>query len=305
MTFTPDHDDRVKGLVFNIQKFSLHDGAGIRTLVFFKGCPLTCEWCSNPEGQSALPELTYNPDKCIGVAECDRCQKKCRQNAISFGDDGKIIINRKLCDNCGDCADVCPSQALEMLGTYLTVEEVIAAVEEDSSFYVRSGGGLTLSGGEPLSQAEFAAALLKTAKSRGLNTAMETSGICSWDAIEAAGPYVDQMFYDIKSMDPEKHGKVTGIPNNVILENFQQLCRTFPEMAITVRTPVIPGVNDSVADIEAISRFIKSTGKALQYELLPYHRFGESKYHKLGKTFQMKGVDPPSKAHIKRIEEIL
>ncbi len=260
-----------------------------------------CEWCSNPESQSPLPELTYNMDKCIGTIECDRCIKICGRNAITQNKNGKINIIRKLCDNCGECAEACPSRALEMIGEYMTTQEVISAVEEDSSFYARSGGGLTLSGGEPLSQAEFALELLMTAKSRGLDTSIETSGICGWEAIEAVGPYVDQIFYDIKCMDPKKHKKVTGISNELILENYQKLCRRFQETAITVRTPVIPGVNDSAADIKAINRFIKSTGKASYYELLPYHQFGESKYHRLGKKFQMKGINPPSEAQMKRL----
>ncbi len=304
MDFTIRHEDKNKGLVFNIQKFSLHDGAGIRTIVFFKGCPLLCKWCSNPEGQSFSPELTYNIEKCIGTTECDRCINLCERNAIAQNENKKIEIIREQCNNCGECVDTCPSMALEMLGKFMTAEEVIKSVEEDSSFYVRSGGGLTLSGGEPLSQAEFACEILRAAKSRGIDTAIETSGICNWDAIEAVGSYVDHIFFDIKCMDPKKHEKVTGVSNKSILENYQKLCRHFPETAITVRTPVIPGVNDSVADIEAINRFIKSTGKASNYELLPYHQFGESKYHKLGKKYQMNGAKPLSEEQMKMLKKI-
>lgn len=304
MTFTSNHGDKNKGLVFNIQKFSLHDGAGIRTLVFLKGCPLSCTWCSNPEGQSFLPELTYNVEKCIGTVECDACKNVCTKNAVQEDENKKIKIIRNKCDNCGDCADACPSKALEMTGIYMSAEEVIKTVEEDGSFYVRSGGGITLSGGEPLCQAEFACEILKTAKTRGLNTAMETSGLCSWDAVEAVVSNVDHIFYDIKSMDPLKHKEVTGVENEPILENYKKLCRFFPELKITVRTPIIPGVNDSVLDIEAILRFIKSTGKLADYELLPYHQFGESKYHKLGKTYPMSGVTPPDEAKMKRLKQI-
>lgn len=304
MTFTSNHGDKNKGLVFNIQKFSLHDGAGIRTLVFFKGCPLSCTWCSNPEGQSFLPELTYNVEKCIGTVECDACKNVCTKNAVEEDENKKIKIIRNKCDNCGDCADACPSKALEMTGIYMSAEEVIKTVEEDGSFYVRSGGGITLSGGEPLCQAEFACEILKTAKTRGLNTAMETSGLCSWDAVEAVVSNVDHIFYDIKSMDPLKHKEVTGVENEPILENYKKLCRFFPELKITVRTPIIPGVNDSVSDIEAIRRFIKSTGKLSDYELLPYHQFGESKYHKLGKMYPMSGVIPPDEAKMTRLKQI-
>ena len=269
MTFTSDKN---KGLVFNIQKFSLHDGEGIRTLVFFKGCPLSCTWCSNPEGQSFLPELTYNPEKCIGTTECTMCKDVCTKHAVEEDENHNIKILRNNCDNCGECADVCPSRALEMTGMHMSVDEVIKAVEEDGRFYVRSGGGITLSGGEPLSQPDFAYEILKTAKSRGLNTAMETSGLCSWDVLESIVPYVDQVFFDIKSLDPLKHKEVTGVENKPILENYKKLCRVFPDLNITVRTPVIPGVNDSVSDIEAIRQFINSTGKLPNYELLPYHQ---------------------------------
>ncbi len=303
MAFTSNQGDKNRGLVFNIQKFSLHDGEGIRTLVFFKGCPLSCTWCSNPEGQSFLPELTVNIEKCIGTVECDMCKNSCTQNAVEDDGNGKIEINRKKCDNCGECTAVCPSKALEMTGIYMSAEEVIKTVEEDGRFYVRSGGGITLSGGEPLCQAEFACQILKTAKSRGLNTAMETSGLCGWDAVEAVSSNVDHLFYDIKSMDPLKHKEATGVDNERILENYKKLCRFFPEMKITVRTPIIPGVNDSVADIEAIRQFIKSTGRLSHYELLPYHPFGESKYHKLGKSCPMSRVKPPDEAHMKRLKQ--
>jgi len=303
MAFNSTHKEINKGLVFNIQKFSLHDGAGIRTLIFLKGCPLSCTWCSNPEGQSFLPELAYDTQKCIGTTECDRCKNICGQHAITE-ESGKVGIIRERCDNCGACANACPSKALEMLGTYMTVEEVIRAVEEDGSFYVRSGGGLTLSGGEPLSQVDFSYEILRTAKNRGLNTAIETTGICSWGAIEAVGPFLDQIFYDIKCMSPKKHKMVTGVSNESVLENYQKLCRHYPDIKITVRTPIIPGVNDSTTDVEAIRLFINSTGNADNYELLPYHEFGESKYYKLGKKFQMKGVKPPTVVRMKTLNKI-
>jgi pyruvate formate lyase activating enzyme len=299
MTFTSHQN---KGLVFNIQKFSLHDGEGIRTLVFLKGCPLSCTWCSNPEGQSFLPELAYNVEKCIGTAECTMCRDVCTKHALEEDENQKIKVLRNHCDNCGKCADACPSKALEMTGRVMSVDDVIKAVEEDGRFYVRSGGGITLSGGEPLSQPDFSYEILKTAKRRGLNTAMETSGLCSWEAFDSAVSYVDQLFFDIKSMDPLKHKDVTGVENEPILENYKKLCRVFPDLNITVRTPIIPGVNDSVSDIQAIRQFIKSTGKPSNYELLPYHQFGESKYHKLGKPYPMRGVKPPDEETMKRLK---
>jgi pyruvate formate lyase activating enzyme len=283
-----------RGLIFDIQKFSLHDGEGIRTLVFFKGCPLACAWCSNPESQSHSTELVYARDRCIGTSECDRCISACERGAISWESDGRAAIDRQRCDDCGDCIPVCPSRALEVSGEFMGVDDVIRAVEEDGGFYVRSGGGLTLSGGEPLSQAEFVRELLVTARGRGLDTAIETSGLCAWKSLEAVAPHVDQIFYDIKCIDPEKHERLTGVSNEVIQENFRKLRRHFPETALVVRTPVIPGVNDTEEDIRAIVEFIDGAGGASAYELLPYHGFGAPKYRKLGRAYPLDRADPPS-----------
>jgi pyruvate formate lyase activating enzyme len=296
--------DGPRGSIFDIQKFSLHDGAGIRTLVFFKGCPLACAWCANPEGQKHAAELIYAGDRCIGADECDRCLPTCAARAISRGDDGRIEIDRGLCDDCGECTDACPSQALEMSGERVGVDDVIRAVEEDGGFYVRSGGGLTVSGGEPLSQTDFVSSLLATARKRGLDTVIETSGLCPWESFEAVAPHADQIFYDIKCMDPEKHKRTTGVSNEVILENFQKLRSRFPETPIVVRTPVIPGVNDSPADIQAIADFIDGAGGAKAYELLPYHGFGEPKYRKLGRTYPLEHAEPPSQERMTLLREV-
>ena len=202
-------EDGNRGLIFDIQKFSLHDGEGIRTLVFFKGCPLACAWCSNPESQVYSSQLVCARDRCIGTCECDRCLSACERGAIGPDSDGKVAIDRQRCDDCGECTHVCPSRALEVSGEFMTVDYVIRAVEEDGGFYVRSGGGLTLSGGEPLSQAEFVRELLVTARGRGLDTAIETSGLCAWKSLDTEAPYVDQIFYDTKGIDQEKHERAT------------------------------------------------------------------------------------------------
>jgi pyruvate formate lyase activating enzyme len=292
-------DGKSRGLIFNIQKFSLHDGTGIRTLVFLKGCPLKCSWCANPEGQSYALDLAYNANKCIGTSECGRCVQACARRAVRECDDGKIEIDRALCDNCGECVEACPSRALEAFGTYVDVEDVIRAVEEDSSFYVRSGGGLTLSGGEPVSQAAFVIRLLQTARGRGIDTALETSGYCNWKDLEGVCAHVNQIFFDIKSMDPVKHRRNVGVENGPILDNFRRLCEAFPDLAVTVRTPVIPDFNDSPEDIRAIADFIDSVAGACPYELLPYHRFGEPKYHQLGKAYPLCDLVPPPDEHMR------
>ena len=301
----PNKGEEDNGLIFNVQKFSLHDGAGIRTLVFFKGCPRKCKWCSNPEGQSYSPELAFNTNKCIGTAECDWCMRACKLEAIREGADGKIEIDKNACDNCGECAEACPSKALELFGAYMTVDEVISVVEEDSGFYARSGGGLTLSGGEPLSQAEFAAKLLKTARARGIDTAIETTGHCAWEDLANICPHVNQIFFDIKSMDADKHKAGIGVGSERILENLRKLSKTFPEIPLTVRTPIIPGFNDSPEDIRAIVNFLSDTSRACEYELLPYHRFGEPKYRQIGKEYPLQEIEPPSQERMTILREVI
>lgn len=293
-----------KGLVFNIQKFSLHDGPGIRTIVFLKGCPLACMWCSNPEGQSASPELMLTCDRCIDSEECDRCVAVCLDHVITRGDDGELTIDRESCDGCGDCAYVCPSRALEVSGEWVGVDDVVRIVEEDEAFYARSGGGLTVSGGEPLAQGAFVRALLEAARSRGIDTAVETSGLCNWKTMKEIAPLTDRIFFDIKCLDAEKHEQMTGVSNRKILDNFQRLRAELPEVEVVVRTPVIAGINDSEADIRDIAKFVDDAGGASAYELLPYHGFGESKYAKLGKHYRLSHLEPPSDRRMSELREI-
>ncbi|MBW2628850.1 MAG: glycyl-radical enzyme activating protein [Deltaproteobacteria bacterium] len=304
MTRNNDSNGAPKGLVFNIQKFSLHDGPGIRTIVFLKGCPLACIWCSNPEGQSTAPELIYTSERCIGTEECDRCGVVCLERALTEDDEGKMCIDRSICDGCCDCAVVCPSRALEESGEWVGVDDVVRVVEEDDAFYARSGGGLTVSGGEPLAQGAFVQALLGAARSRGIDTAIETSGLCNWKTMRDVAPLTDRIFFDIKCLDPEKHERVTGVSNRKILQNFQRLRAEFPQVDVVVRTPVIPGVNDSEDDIRAIAEFVNDAGGASAYELLPYHAFGEAKYTKLGKHYPASHLEPPSEQRMKGLREI-
>jgi len=298
--------EAARGLVFNIQKFSLHDGSGIRTLVFLKGCPLACKWCANPEGQAYTPELAYRPDKCIGISECDRCRGACEHDAIRSGEDGRIEIDREACTDCGRCVDVCPANALELFGTWTSVDELIRIVEEDSSFYARSGGGVTLSGGEPLSQTTFVLEFLNKARARGIDTAVETSGLCKWEDLEQVCRLVNHVFFDVKILDRRKHEEAAGAGNERILENLRALREAFPELPVTVRTPVVPGFNDTPEDIRAIAAFLaRLPGGPVEYELLPYHRLGESKYSQLGKRCPLEGLPPPCKEHIEDLRALL
>lgn len=297
---------QVRGLIFNVQKFSLHDGSGIRTLVFLKGCPLKCKWCANPEGQAYTPELAYRPDKCIGTPECDRCRQVCDVDAIRRGEDGRVEIVRELCSDCGKCVDPCPSKALELLGARMSADDLIRVVEEDGSFYARSGGGVTLSGGEPLAQTEFVLEFLKRARARGIDTALETSGFCRWEDLDQACRLVDHVFFDVKALDCATHEEGAGVGNRRILENLGRLRESFPGLPVTVRTPVIPGFNDAPGQIRAIAAFLNELpGDPVAFELLPYHRFGESKYSQLGKTYPLEGLEPPLKEQIEDLREIL
>lgn len=279
-------DKKTTGNVFSIQKYSVHDGPGIRTIVFLKGCPLSCLWCSNPESQKTTSQLAYNSNKCLGLDKCTRCLNVCGENAIAEGEDGKIAIDREKCTDCLKCADACPAGALIVYGEETSVDDALKRVEEDELFYARSGGGLTLSGGEPFNQPKFAIAILREARARHINTAVETCGHADWEVLEQALPYVNTLMYDIKSMDPETHKKFTGMDNKRILENLKRIRENFPNLAIRVRTPVVPGFNDSEEAIAEIIKFISALpGDKVEYEALEYHRMGQPKYINLGKTY--------------------
>ncbi len=234
----------VEGIVFNIQKYSLHDGPGIRTVVFLKGCPLRCAWCSNPESQAPQPQLALDRARCLGVDACARCLGRCPRGALGVGADGRIVRDPAACDDCLACAAACPAQALCVYGRRVTVGEVLRRVEEDEVFYARSGGGLTLSGGEPLAQAGFCMALLEEARRRRLGTALETCGHAPWPVLEAAAGLLDGVLYDLKCMDRQRHLRTTGVSNEGILDNLVRLKAAFPRLPLTVRTPVVPGFND-------------------------------------------------------------
>lgn len=284
MTQLPDKYK--KGTIFSIQKYSVHDGPGIRTLIFLKGCSLSCDWCSNPESQALQPQLAYNPEKCLTVEKCQRCQGICPRDALSTGDDGKIVRDAAACDDCLVCADACPTHALNVYGYEISVEEALKSVEEDECFYSRSGGGMTLSGGEPLMQHDFALALLREARKRCVDTCIETCGNVPWAVLREAASLLNNVMYDIKCIGKETHREFTGVSNEHILSNLANLKASFPELPVTVRTPVIPGFNDTEEEIAAIVDFIKDMPN-VSYELLAYHRMGTPKYAYLGLEYPM------------------
>jgi pyruvate formate lyase activating enzyme len=285
------HEDRQKtGLVFNVQKYSVHDGPGIRTIVFFKGCPLSCRWCSNPESQQNRPELAYNPGRCLTLNKCVRCLEVCMRNALVRKDDASLRIVRERCTGCHmPCAGACPADSLIVYGQERSVDDVLAVVEQDEAFYARSGGGLTVSGGEPLFQEDFVAALLREARRRRYKTAMETCGVASAALVREVAPFLNHVLFDIKIMDSDAHKAQTGLPNAQILKNFTILAEEFPDLPLMARTPVIPGFNDTEEAIAAIASFIAPRARAT-YELLPYHRLGTQKYHFLDRTPLMGNV---------------
>ncbi len=303
--------DAPKGLVLNIQHFCTHDGPGIRTTVFLKGCSLRCKWCSNPESIRVVPELAYKATACIGETQCGYCLKGvCPESAIftvGSGDrpDDKVRINWDLCTNCAACVPICPTQALYLFGQEMTVDQVLDEVEQDQSFYRESGGGITLSGGECQLQADFATALLAEAHRRGINTAIETAFNVPWANVEKLLPHVDIVLHDHKLTDLERHRKWTGVSNKRILENIKRAYETFPDKKFIARTPLIPGVNDDEEHIRAVLDFIKPHPNVVDYELLPYMRFGESKYEFLGRIYEMKDFEPPKPETLERLRSII
>lgn len=295
-------DNAAVGKIFNIQKYSVHDGPGIRTIVFLKGCPLRCRWCSNPESQNRHTELAYNSGRCLTTLKCRHCLDTCPNNALSANEDGTLKINRELCKDCSfACADACPAKGLITYGTEQSVDEILSKVEQDMAFYSRSSGGMTLSGGEPLMQADFALALLREARRRRIKTAIETCGNVPWDTMEKASEFINFFLFDIKHMDSKKHEEFTSRPNELILENFAKLSAHVPDKTILCRTPVIPDFNDTVEEIKAICEYIQPMPN-VQYELLPYHRLGTQKYTFLDRIPPMGEVQLDTKKMPKLVE---
>lgn len=288
------------GTVFSIQRFSTHDGPGIRTTVFLKGCPLRCKWCCNPEGLRPEPELMLRANLCMGADECGACLTSCPTGAITPWPDGKVRVDFDRCTGCGACVDVCPPKALQIVGRTMTVEQVLDEVERDAAFYRHSGGGLTLSGGEVLMQSRFAAALLKEARARGLATAIETSGMGNWNALARLLPYLDVVHYDIKLMDSAEHRRFTGQGNEVIRRNLVRLCEIFPPSRVRVRTPYIPGVNARPEEVRAIRDWLATISPELQHELMPWHGFGDAKYDALGLPNPMDALGPAPAVEVAR-----
>ena len=287
-----------EGCITEIQKFSVHDGPGIRTLVFLKGCPLNCLWCQNPETKCPDSEMRYDAGKCIG---CNVCIEECPQKAISLKGK-KLLTDKKLCNVCGKCAEKCYAGAREIVGKMYSVSEVFDVVAKDKVFYKNSGGGITLSGGEPLLQWQFSTALLKKCKENNINTAVETCGFAKWENFEKVLKFTDFLLYDIKVIDPGIHKEYTGQSNELIISNLKKASKV--NSKIIIRFPLIPNVNDDEDNLKATAKLAKKVS-AIELHLLPYHEVGISKYKTLDIKYLLKNTAIPSNEEVNRVKAIL
>ena len=290
----------LKGRVFSIERYAIHDGEGIRTVVFLKGCPMKCLWCANPEGIYFEQKLLYTKSRCIG---CDECVGTCPEGALTFKDNG-LRIDRGICVACGLCVNQCYPGALVLDSCDMTISEVMDEVVKDTIFYRYSrNGGITLSGGEPLNQPVFCRELLKSCKEMSIHTTIETCGDYSWSVLQQVIPYLDMVFYDLKHIDPVVHRKITGRDNQNVIENIKKLSKS--ALPIVIRIPIIPGLNDSAENIYQIARFVYTLENVNNVELLPYHQLGITKYRKLGEEYRLPTLVPPEKQKMLDLQKIV
>lgn len=288
-----------RGIVFDVRRYSIHDGPGIRTTVFLKGCPLRCAWCHNPESQSPGVELVFRPGRCIG---CRACLNACGNEALAWGESSPVT-DRSRCRACGNCARVCHAQARELVGREVEAESVADEAARDLPFYEESGGGVTVSGGEPLAQAVFTIALLRALKERGIHTVLDTCGMAEWSSVEAVMPWTDLFLYDVKVMDPDRHRRFTGAGNERILMNLKALVER--GAAVLVRVPLVPGVNDDPGEVAMLAGFAGALPGIRGIEILPYHAIGADKYERLGARYAMGDVQPPAPGRVREIVRVM
>lgn len=275
--------------ILRIEKVSLQDGPGLRTVIFFKGCPLRCAWCSTPESQSAYQERYYQRDKCT---LCTQCVTACPQRALALSSSGEIVCDNTVCTNCLQCAGICPTQATKIYGTFMTVKQVMRFIHRDELFYFHSGGGVTLSGGDVLCYPDFARELLSACKQSAINTTAELDMYGEYNRVSTIFPYLDSAFVDIKLMDSNLHKRWTNQGNETILNNTQKAAHEFPHIPIHIRVPLIQGVNDSQENLLKTSNFCAELPSCKSLEFLPYHRLGLHTYDYLGRDYPLRALPP-------------
>ncbi|WP_372680554.1 glycyl-radical enzyme activating protein [Desulfosarcina sp.] len=288
-----------EGIIFDINRYAIHDGPGIRTTVFFKGCPIRCRWCANPESQKTALELAHLNHECI---LCGRCMETCPQDAIRVSDTNHLL-DRTACDLCGKCVEACPAEALQVMGRTVSVDDLYAEVAADRPFWERSGGGVTLSGGEPLFQPRFVKAFLERCRANYIHTAIESCLHVATQTLAEILPLVNTVICDMKLMDDQRHRQFTGVSNALILKNMAMLLQTDQDMR--VRMPLIPGVNDDLPGLEALGAFLQDHREGAQLELMPYHRLGEVKYARLGRSCKMEEIPAPSREEMEKAAGVL
>ena len=297
-------DKNIKGTIFDIKRFATHDGPGIRSLIFLKGCPLRCKWCANPESQKTEPEIIYYQNKCV---DCKKCLENCPEKAINQDQKFGLVVDTEKCISCGKCVEVCYYNARDLVGKKMTVFEIMEIIRRDKKYYDNSGGGVTLTGGEPLFQPEFSRELLKACKKLDINTAIETSGFSNWKQLESLLPYLDLIFYDFKHIDSKLHFDYIGAGNEKILKNLKNLDDKFISGDIIVRIPFIPGFNNDDETQKQMFKFISKFKNIKGIEIMPYHSLGVSKYSGLGRDYdfqELKMVNKRELYYLSKIGEV-
>lgn len=288
------------GLISGIERFAIHDGPGIRTLVFMKGCPLTCLWCSSPQTQKCTPELLYDVRKCL---KCAMCVHVCAAHAVTLSPETGVSIDRDLCSYCGKCSASCPGRALELIGEQVTTDDLFDEVNKDRAFFRRSEGGVTVGGGEPTVQADFVARFLALCKRQFIHTTVETCGYAREAQLDQILEHVDLVYIDIKQIDDARHREITGVSNQSILKNIRRVAEVRP---FILRVPVVRGCNDTMENIEATAEFASSLGNnLLRIELLPYHQLGMHNYIRMGRDYLLKDLEPPGPEQMDQLREIV
>ena len=289
-----------QGKIFNIQHYSIHDGPGIRTTVFFMGCPLRCLWCQNPESQGFQPMLFFDVEKCTG---CGQCVEACPEGAIQIIRD-KSKTKREKCQGHGDCVEICPYDARSLMGRNTTAGEVFEAVNADAIFYQNSGGGVTISGGDPVAQPDFAISILKLCQDAGIHTAIETCGHAKWEIINRILEHVDLVLYDFKHMNSDIHQDYTGVNNELILDNAKRIYHTL-KLDMLARIPIMPRCNDSAENLKLTARFIADElGRTITVHLLPYHRLGETKYERMEEPQKAVHLETPGDERMQELKKM-